>query len=258
MRIPRDVIPEMSQTQVIETGLYGVTVAEFEKTETPEPRSADAKTPAGCLMYKVQFRTQDDVPLWDQYYIGTADDPNADDPQGEAWKRFPAQRLAAMLNAAGVTEDDDSKIPRIIKGKKLTLDVVKEKDNKGNDRNNIKNFYSLAGAPKMPTPGGVKKPAGVKPAGAALLPSSVPPATSVPAVRKTAPPPPDEVEAGNGADVVAEAAEEIAAATPPPVTPKKKAAAAETTIPCELCDPIQHIVRSLYKKHIELHEAEEE
>ena len=247
MKIPRDVIPEMSQMQVVESGLYPVTVAEFDKTETGEPR-AGATTPAGCLLYKVQFRTDDDVPLFDQYYVGHADDPTAEDP--ETWKRFPAQRLGALLIAAGVTEDDDAKIARIIKGKKLTLDVVKEKDNKGSDRNNIKNFYSVVGAPKMPTPG-AKKPVTPKP-GTIL-------ASAPPAIRKAAPPPPaaeveqdQEPTEGNGADV----AEETATA-PPPIK-KKPAAAREATIPCELCDPIQHIARSQYKAHIGLHEKEEE
>jgi len=217
MRIPRDVIPEMSQMEVVESGLYPVTVAEFEKTETGEPR-AGAATPAGCLLYKVQFRTEADVPLFDQYYVGHGDDPTAEDP--ETWKRFPAQRLGALLTAAGVTEDDDSKIQRIIKGKKLTLDVVKEKDNRGNDRNNIKNFYSVAGAPRTPTPG-AKKPAGTRPAVAGVgapLPVGAPPP-----VRKAAPPPPAEtdevtVASGNGTD--AEEIEETA--PPPPVNPKKK------------------------------------
>jgi len=154
------------------------------------------------------------------------------------------------LIAAGVTEDDDAKIARIIKGKKLTLDVVKEKDNKGSDRNNIKNFYSVAGAPKMPAPG-ARKPAAAKP-GTIL-------ASAPPAIRKAAPPPPAaeevEVEAteGNGAD----AAEETATA-PPPIKKKAPAAAKDPTIPCELCDPIQHIARSQYKAHIGLHEKEEE
>jgi len=248
MKIPRDVIPEMSQMQVVDSGLYPVTVAEFDKTETGEPR-AGASTPAGCLLYKVQFRTDDDVPLFDQYYVGHADDPTAEDP--ETWKRFPAQRLGALLTAAGVTEDDDAKIARIIKGKKLTLDVVKEKDNKGNDRNNIKNFYSVAGAPKMPAPG-ARKPAAAKP-GTIL-------ASAPPAIRKAAPPPPaaeveqdQESTEGNGADV----AEETATA-PPPIKKRAPAAAREATIPCELCDPIQHIARSQYKAHIGLHEKEEE
>ncbi len=253
MKIPRDVIPEMSQMQVVESGLYPVTVAEFEKAETGEPR-AGAATPAGCLLYKVQFRTTDDVPLFDQYYVGHADDPLAEDP--ETWKRFPAQRLGALLNAAGVTEDDDAKIARIIKGKKLTLDVVKEKDNKGTDRNNIKNFYSVAGAPRTPTPG-AKKPAATKPG----APSAAsPPITPI---RKAAPPPPAEVEqeeavttevpAGNGADV-----QETQETTAPPPIKKKAPTAKEATIPCELCDPIQHIPRSQYKGHIGLHEQEEE
>jgi len=251
MRIPRDVIPEMSQMQVVESGLYPVTVAEFEKTETGEPR-AGAATPAGCLLYKVQFRTTDDIPLFDQYYVGHVDDPDAQDP--ETWKRFPAQRLGALLTAAGVTEDDDAKIARIIKGKKLTLDVVKEKDNKGTDRNNIKNFYSVAGAPRTPTPGGVKKPAATRPPAAG--------ATALPPVRKAAPPPPaeaaEEVAAtegteGNGADV-----QETQETTAPPPIKKKASAAKEATIPCELCDPIQHIPRSQYKGHIGLHEQEEE
>jgi len=255
MRIPRDVIPEMSQMQVVDTGLYPVTVAEFEKTETGEPR-AGAATPAGCLLYKVQFRTADDVPLFDQYYVGHGDDPDAQDP--ETWKRFPAQRLNSLLNAAGVTEDDDAKIARIIKGKKLTLDVVKEKDNKGNDRNNIKNFYSVAGAPRTPTPG-AKKPAATKPG----VPAPSAPAPPITPIRKAAPPPPaaeaeqeefDTGGTGNGADV--EETQETAAA-PPPIK-KKAAAAKEATIPCELCDPIQHIARSQYKAHIGLHEKEEE
>jgi len=251
MKIPRDVIPEMSQMQVVESGLYPVTVAEFEVTETGTPK-AGASTPAGCLLYKVQFRTEDDVPLFDQYYVGHEDDPNAEDP--ETWKRFPGQRLGALLTAAGVTEADDAKIGRIIKGKKLTLDVVKEKDNKGNDRNNIKNFYSAAGAPKLMTPGAKKSI--IKPPAATSLPS---PSAPPPPVRKAAPPPPapeeevaDAATEGDGAD-----AEEAGA--PPPV--KKKAAAAavkEGTIPCELCDPMQHIARSQYKAHIGLHEQEEE
>jgi len=247
MKIPRDVIPEMSQMQVVESGLYPVTVAEFDKTETGEPR-AGASTPAGCLLYKVQFRTDDDVPLFDQYYVGHADDPSAEDP--ETWKRFPAQRLGALLIAAGVTEDDDAKIARIIKGKKLTLDVVKEKDNKGSDRNNIKNFYSVAGAPKMPAPG-ARKPAATRPGSVSAI---------TPPVRKAAPPPPAAEEVitadgteGNGADV----AEETAPA-PPPIKKKAPVAAKEATIPCELCDPIQHIARSQYKAHIGLHEKEEE
>lgn len=255
MRIPRDVIPEMSQMQVVESGLYPVTVAEFEKTETGEPR-AGAATPAGCLLYKVQFRTADDVPLFDQYYVGHTDDPLAEDP--ETWKRFPAQRLNSLLNAAGVTEDDDAKIARIIKGKKLTLDVIKEKDNKGSDRNNIKNFYSVAGAPRMPTPG-AKKPAASKPGAPSAPAAATPPITPI---RKVAPPPPaaeaqdaggvaTEGTEGNGAD--AEGTQETA---PPPIK-KKAAAAKEATIPCELCDPIQHIARSQYKAHIGLHEQEQ-
>ena len=251
MRIPRDVIPEMSQMQVVESGLYPVTVAEFEKTETGEPR-AGAATPAGCLLYKVQFRTADDVPLFDQYYVGHTDDPLAEDP--ETWKRFPAQRLGSLLTAAGVTEDDDTKIARIIKGKKLTLDVVKEKDNKGSDRNNIKNFYSIAGAPSMPTPG-AKKPQAARPA--ATQTGSPPPIRKV--VPAAPPPPAEEVEVvdetatagtGNGVD-----APETTTTAPPPI--KKKAAAKEATIPCELCDPIQHIARSQYKAHIGLHEQEQ-
>jgi len=248
MKIPRDVIPEMSQMQVVESGLYPVTVAEFEKTETGEPRTG-AATPAGCLLYKVQFRTDDDVPLFDQYYVGHADDPDAQDP--ESWKRFPAQRLNALLTAAGVTEDDDVKIARIIKGKKLTLDVVKEKDNKGNDRNNIKNFYSVAGAPKTPTPG--RKPAASRPA--ADQPSGAPP----PVVRKAAPPPPaaEEEVAGTEGDGTIDTQGTEPHTAPPPIK-KKAATPKEATIPCELCDPIQHIARSQYKAHIGLHEQEEE
>jgi len=245
MRIPRDVIPEMSQIQVVESGLYAVTVESLEKVETGEPKSG-ATTPAGCVLWKAQFRTEDDIPIFDQFYIGTGDDPEATDP--ETWKRFPGQKFNKMLNAAGVTEDDDVKIPRIILGKKLTLDVVKEGDNKGNPRNNIKNYYSIAGAPKTPTPG-AKRPAAARPGA---------PSAATPPVRKAAPPPPAETDevttaGGNGAD--AEVTQETA--TPPPIK-KKAAAPKEATIPCELCDPIQHIARSQYKAHIGLHEQEEE
>lgn len=89
--IPIDDIPDSS---LLPDGAYEVRVGMMEEKHSEK---------TGILGYKVWLRVvggvYDNMPMWDTFWIGTEDDPDAQ--EGNTWKRFGAVRFKSFLKSTG-------------------------------------------------------------------------------------------------------------------------------------------------------------
>jgi len=244
MRIPRDEIQEART--LIPDDSYLFEVVELAKNAT----KGTGALPAGCLMFSLTAKVVEPTGyagalVWDNFTIGTVDDPEGKDP--DTWinpKAVGAQRWNSLVKACKVASDDDDVICVEIENQRFvgtvtltTDDGVKNPQYKGRQRNNITRYY----------PVGDKIIGAGSPTGAT---KASPPgrATAPPPSRRAAPPPPPPAEeAGDGVDT----------APPGPAAPQRRTRpetkAKVETIECTFCNPHQPVVRATYKDHIEEH-----
>ncbi len=164
--------------------IYDLTIESIEET----------RANAGTLMYKGTFRVVEPAafagsPYWENFNIGSADDPNAEDP--ETWKRsIGAQILGRVIDAALVprSNDVDTDIAAAT-GQRILASIeqeieTKEGPYKGRVRNKVVRWYKRgeaavgsAGAPAAAPRATTPKPA--TPAAPKAAPKPVaPPAVS--------------------------------------------------------------------------------
>ena len=206
---PADEIPDSS---IVPSGTY---------TATCSIKESQSNT--GKLMYKGTFSiTEPDgfsgLSLWENYVIGSDQDPDADDP--DTWKAsIGAKNLKRCFKAASVplTEDMDDLL-EAVEGQSVVLEVGQEVDEgrkdpkyKGTVRNRIIAYYPLG--ERSPAVGG-SKPA----------PKATPPAKPAPQRAPAAP-----------------------AARPAP-----QAASKERTLKCSVCDA--SVPQSQFGAHVAGHE----
>ncbi len=257
MKIPRDQIKKIAI--IDDNTLITFYVESFEISETAG--NPGSKLPAGCKMYKTQVRVLEppqyaDMSLFDNFVVGSADDPLAEDPETwTAMKNFGARRVNEFLNAIGVTSEDDETWPAEASEQQgqalVTVETPEDGKYKGVAQNRVSHYYALGQAP-TPTvkTGGAAAAAAAKrvvasapkPVFAATPPQRVattPTTTTRPAVRTPAPPP---------------ATRTVGRPTGPkaPIVAPK-----QVNIPCMLCagDGSVVIPRNVFNDHMLEHAA---
>lgn len=226
---------------VVDDGAYQLDIEEIVE----QPSSS------GKLMYAGAFRTVDGpgpngTPLYENYVVGSDDDPQAEDP--ETWKKsVGAQLLKACLSKAQVPIYDDLDESLLAaKGQQFIAIVVKETEEKegpykGRVRNRIRGYYTIGEKVPGPIAGGGRGPAAAaRQAAAAAAPAARP---AAPAPRPAAAP---------GRPVPRAAAPAPAAATPAPAARAPK----QQMLLCNICQPPQQIPRNEFAAHVSGHEQE--
>jgi hypothetical protein len=189
MKVPRQDIPKTAL--IDDNTMISFIVESFEKVETQGGEGS--KLPAGCLMFKTSMRVTEpakdvDMLVYDNFVIGTEDDPTAELP--ETWtasRAFGARRLMEFLDAIGVQSDDSDEWEQEAveqQGQALVIQQTPDKGpRKGQPQNRISKYYPLGGAPTVQT--APKAKAGAKAAAPAKV--ATPPArAAAPAAAKPA------------------------------------------------------------------------
>ena len=170
--VPWDSVPD-NLGNVLDTNLYKFEIEQMEETATKEA----AKYMIKATYVVVEPEGDKGRLMFDNFVIGTNDDPSADDPK--SWTGISAARWKDVLVKANVpTKGTTEEVCFAAKGAQFLADVVQEVDNKpgqyqGTVRNKIKKTYRVGER----TVGG----AGVAMANAASAPQARPfrPGTAV-------------------------------------------------------------------------------
>ena len=237
VRPPWDDIPD---TGMVPDGAYLIQVIEVGEGATKG--GEDAKLPAGCKMYRAvhwvvepsQFAA---MQLYDNFAVGTAEDPEAEDP--ETWKTSVAARLFKQLfKKAGVPFGSDlDEMRTMVAGQQLIAVVGSQITARGTPMNQIRSYYAVG--ERQP---GLDSTAAAAPRAVAPRPRAAAPAP--PADVPTAPPGPRAVPR--------------AAPTPPQPPPPKapaKAAGVVNPVKCTICNA--SVPRAEFAAHVQAHTTEE-
>lgn len=244
MKIPRD---QIKQFAIIDDNtVIDFVVESFEIGETQG--GPQSKLPQGCKMYKTQLRVSapqqyEGMMLFDNFVVGTAEDPSAEDPATwTAARAMGARRVNEFLGAIGVENDDDEEWADAAQEQQGSALVIVETPDSGKykdvPQNRVRGYYALGQAPKAQTTakGGVAAKPGAKPAAAQARPAQAQPAqaqvaktatAAKPAARTVAQPSQQAARVGNGAAKPATTA--TTARKPATVSPRAQ------MIPCSIC-----------------------
>ena len=212
-RAPWQDIPDSA---VVPDGVYHLAVEEIEESQSSEQTG-------GKLMYELEVRVIEpkafvNLPLYNNFVIGSDDDPNADDP--ETWKAsVGAKNLKRFFSAVQVEFVDDL-APMCVTAKDqeflglVTKSQETQGQYKGRERNNFNGWFKL----------------GERAVG--LLPTD-----QQPAGRRRGRPAAPLVEASVAVPAAPAAPRQPArvASPAPSAAVSRKPAAAPATVPCALC-----------------------
>lgn len=141
---------------------------DFYKVRVETLELKDSK--GGKAMIKATFRVVEprafkNVPYYENYTIGSDDDPQVEDPK--TWKEtIGAKLFKLMLNKAQVPmEKRLAKQFRMAEGKELVVSISQKPDKNGKPQNNIASYFKVgeresggqSAAPK-PAPAGEERP----------------------------------------------------------------------------------------------------
>lgn len=158
--IPWEVIPE-SVGGVLPTGLYKFEIEALEEVQSSKER----------YMIKGTFRvlepkSEEGMVLFDNYAIGNAGDPQADDPK--SWEGVAASRFKDLIKKAGVQQHPTVEATCVAARGALFLgDVSQETEQqdgpyKGQVRNRLRKTYRV-GEKDVAPPASMQRAAGVMP-----------------------------------------------------------------------------------------------
>ncbi len=240
-RPPWDDIPD---TGMVPDGAYLIQIIDVPEAAT---KGAEGSVlPAGCLMYRavhwiVEPAQFTGMQLFDNFVIGTVEDPEAEDP--ETWKASIGARLfKQMLKKAQVPFGQDlEEMCNIAVGQQLIAVVGSQITGRGTPMNQIRSYYAVgerqvgidAQAPAVPKAAAPKPRPAATPAAPATAGGTGPP----PPTRAVPRPPP------------------TAPAPPAPKAPAK-AAAGVPMVKCTICN--QQVARAEFATHVQSHTEEQE
>ena len=144
-----DDVPDVGQ--LLPKGIYVLSIADIEERSTNiNPETGIG----GKLMYSPEFRVVEpadfaDSPLYDNFVIGTDDDPEAG--MEETWqKSFGSRRFKQLIKMANVPADSDiDNVIASLRDQQVVADVDVEEDTDeaskyyGRKQNRIRGFYQL-------------------------------------------------------------------------------------------------------------------
>ena len=238
-RPPWDDIPD---TGMVPDGAYLIQIIDVPEAATKG--GEDAVLPAGCLMYRavhwiVEPAQFTGMQLFDNFVIGTAEDPEAEDP--ETWKASIGARLfKQMLKKAQVPFGQDlDEMCLIAVGQQLIAVVGSQITKRGTPMNQIRSYYAVgerqvgidASAPAVPKAAAPKARPVATSAAPPTAAAAAPPTRAVPRPAPTAPAP------------------------PAPKGPAK-AAAGVPMVKCTICN--NQVARAEFATHVQSHTEEQE
>jgi hypothetical protein len=201
-------------------------------------------------MYRAQYSIAEPEPYvgypqYDYFVIGTADDPQAEDP--ETWKNsIGARQLKRMFKAAQVPMSDDiDEMCAVATGQQLIAVVGQQITKRGTPMNQINGYYAL-GEREV---GLEQKPAAARGRVPARAPVAAPRTAAAPRAAAPAAPPQRLAPAARPAPG------RPAAPAPPPANPKKGGAAGAMT-KCAVCG--ESVPRAEFAQHVQAHGGGEE
>ena len=136
-------VPDVGQ--LLDQGIYVMSIEDIEEKSSQQTNK---------LMYSATFRVVEpeefaDMPAYDNFVIGTDDDPEAG--MQETWnKSFGSRRFKQLIKMANVPQDNDiDNVIAALRDQQVVVDLQIEEDTDpqskyhGRKQNRIRGFYQL-------------------------------------------------------------------------------------------------------------------